>query len=240
MKRLFIRILLYLIQFVNTLLFYLLRMRIFFTILHVLLIIRTHNTMGILKYNEVKERSYIIYEGEPYEVLSSHVARTQQRKPQNQVKMKNLIDGRGVNATFRSSDTIEEADVYRRDAQYLYNKGHEFWFCEPNNPKERFMLEEDIIDEGTRRFLSEREIVQLVIFEYDDEEKIIGIKLPLKMDFTVAEAPPNIKGDTATGGNKIVTLENGAEVQAPLFINVGDVIRVNTETGEYSERVEKN
>lgn len=195
--------------------------------------------MGILKYNEVRERSYIIYEGEPYEVLSSHVARTQQRKPQNQVKMKNLIDGRGVNATFRSSDTIEEADISRRDARYLYSKREEYWFCDPDNPKDRFMLDEADIDDQTRRFLKEQEIVQLMIFEHNDEEKIIGVKLPMKMDFTVAEAPPNIKGDTATGGNKIVTLDNGTEVQAPLFINVGDVIRVNTDTGEYSERVEK-
>lgn len=195
--------------------------------------------MGILKYNEVKERSYIIYEGEPYEVISSHVARTQQRKPQNQVKMKNLIDGRGVNATFRNSDTIEEADVYKKDAQYLYNKKDEYWFCEPNNPKERFMLNEESIDESVLNFLKEQEIVQLVIFDYDDEEKIIGVKLPMKMDFTVAEAPPNIKGDTATGGNKVVTLDNGATVNAPLFINTGDIIRVNTETGEYVERVEK-
>lgn len=196
--------------------------------------------MSLLKYNEVKERSYIIYEGEPYEVLSSHVARTQQRKPQNQVKMRNLIDGRGVNATFRSSDTIEAAEISKREALFLYQKRNEFWFCDPDNKGDRFMLDESAISENTIRFMKENEPVTLLIFEYNDEERIIGVSLSMKMDFTVTEAPPNIKGDTATGGTKMVTLENGAVISAPLFVNSGDVIRVNTETGEYAERVEKN
>jgi elongation factor P len=196
--------------------------------------------MALLKYNEIKERSYIIYEGVPYEVLSAHVARTQQRKPQNQVKMKSLIDGRGVNATFRSSDTVEQADIVKRDAKYLYQKRGEFCFCDPKNPGDRFMLNEEVISENTLRFLKVDEIAQLLIFDYQDEEQIIGVSLPMKMDFIVSEAPPNIKGDTATGGNKVVTLENGTTVSAPLFINTGDTIRVNTETGEYVERVEKN
>ncbi|MCD8494548.1 MAG: hypothetical protein LRY41_00795 [Candidatus Pacebacteria bacterium] len=196
--------------------------------------------MALLKYNEIREKKYIIYENEPYEVLSSHVARTQQRKPQNQVKMRNLIDGRGVNETFRSSDTVEEADISKREAKYLYQKGTEYWFSAPDNPKDRFMLSEESIDDQTKRFMRQNENVSLLIFEYHDEERIIGIRLPMKMDFTVTEAPPNIKGDTATGGNKVVTLDNGATVSAPLFVNVGDVIRINTETGDYVERVEKS
>jgi elongation factor P len=193
----------------------------------------------MLNYNEIKERRYIIHEDQPYEVISSHVARTQQRKPQNQVKMRNLIDGHMVNATFRQSDKTEEADISRQEAKFLYQKRDEFWFCTPKDPGDRFMLDEDAIDDTAKKFLKENLLVDMLIFHYDGEEKIIGIRLPLKMDFEVTEAPPNIKGDTATGGTKVVTLENGTTVNAPLFINTGDIIRVNTETCEYVSRQSK-
>jgi elongation factor P len=79
--------------------------------------------------------------------------------------------------------------------------------------------------------------IEAMIFDFDDAEKIIGIKLPVKMEFVVKDAPPAIKGASATGSNKRVTLENGTQAEVPLFINEGDTVRINTETGEYVERV---
>lgn len=194
--------------------------------------------MALLDYNEIKTGKYIVYNDEPFEVLDYHVARTQQRKPQNQVKMRSLISGRAVNETFRVSDTVEEADITKREMKYLYNNKGEYWFCNPQNPSERFTLADAVLGDSAK-FLKENSIVTGLVFEYDDEEKIIGIKLPIKMEFAVKECPPNIKGNTATGGNKPATLENGAVVNVPLFVDVGDIVVVNTETSEYVERVSK-
>jgi len=191
----------------------------------------------MLEYSEIRERKIIIYEDEPCEVLESHVARTQQRKPQNQVKLKSLLSGRTWNATFHASDKADEAEIIKRDVKFLYvNKG-EYWFCDIDNPKNRFQLKESIIGDGIK-FLKSNENVTALVWEDDGEEKIINIKLPVKMEFIVKEAPPSIKGNTANGGGKIVVLENGVNISVPFFIETGDKIRVNTETGDYVERVQ--
>lgn len=192
--------------------------------------------MATLDYNEIKPRKYIVHNNEPFEILESHVARTQQRKPQNQVKMRNMLNGKVIPGTFYASDTAEEADITKREAKFIYENRGEYWFCDPNNPKDRYTISEDIIGTASK-FLKADTMVDLLIFEYDDEEKIIGLSLPIKMTFTVKDAPPAIRGNTSSGGNKLVTLETGAQVTTPLFIEAGEKIIVNTETGEYVERV---
>ena len=192
--------------------------------------------MSTLDYNEIKERKYIVYKNEPFEILESHVARTQQRKPQNQVKMRNMLNGKVIPGTFYSSDTAEEADITKKEAKFIYASRGEYWFCDPENLKDRYKIEENIIGNASK-FLKTDTIVDLLIFEHDDEKKIIGLKLPIKMTFVVKDAPPAIKGNTASGGGKLVTLETGAQVTTPFFIEVGEKIVVNTDTGEYVERV---
>ncbi len=193
--------------------------------------------MALLEYNEIKEGKIIVYNGEPCEVLEAHVARTQQRKPQNQTKLKSLVSGRTYNETFQGSDTVEEADIEKREVKFLYGNRGEYWFADPQDPKNRFKIDEKILGENTIKFLKENTIATALIFDNDGEEQTIGVKLPIKMDFKIKDAPPAIKGNTASGGNKPVTLENGAVVNVPLFIEAGETIRVNTETGEYYERV---
>ena len=195
--------------------------------------------MALLQYNEIRTGKVIVYNDEPCVVLDNHVARTQQRKPQNQVKLKSLISGRTYNETFRSSDTADEADVQKRDIKYLYANKGEYWFCDPADPANRFKLEEVLLADAIP-YLKDNMTVTGMVFDFDDEEKIIGIKLPIKMEFVVKDAPPNIKGDTATGGNKVITLETGTTINAPLFIEIGEKIIVNTETGEYVERAPKS
>lgn len=192
--------------------------------------------MAILEYSEVKERKIILHDGEPYEVVSSHVFRKQQRKPVNATKLKNLINGRMAEVSFQSSDKVEEADMSERKALYLYRAKGEVWFCDEDNKSKRFTISADIVGDKIK-FVKENSVVTLHIFtDKDDNEKIIGVKLPIKVDLAVTEAPPSIKGNTATGGTKIVTLETGATIAAPLFIEVGEKIRINTDTGEYVER----
>lgn len=185
----------------------------------------------MLDYNEIKERKYIIIDGEPYEVLSSHVFRKQQRKPVNQTKLKNLISGRVIEKSFHQSEKVNEADIERKKIKYLYNNKGEFWFCEENDPSQRFTLPEDVI-EGAK-FMKENSLVDAKLFS----DEVIGVSLPIKVQLKVKEAPPAVKGNTATGADKLVTLETGAVVTVPIFIKEGDSIEINTETGEYKGRV---
>ena len=193
--------------------------------------------MALLEYNEIREGKIIIYNNEPCEVLESHVARTQQRKPQNHTKLKSLVGGRTYNATFQGSDTAEAAETEKREVKFLYSKKDEFWFADPEDPKNRFQIPEATVGNAAK-YLKSNENVTAVVWDNDGEEQIISIKLPVKMEFVIKEAPPAIKGNTATGGTKIVTLENGASINVPLFIEAGEKIRINTETGEYVERVQ--
>jgi len=189
-----------------------------------------------LQYNEIREKKIIVYNDEPCEVIESHVARTQQRKPQNQVKLKSLIAGKTIAATFHVSESAPEADIIKRDITFLYHNKGEYWFCEPEDKSKRFKLDEILIG-NAGKFLKQNGNVIALVWENDDEEKIIKITLPIKMEFKVKEAPPAVRGDTSKGGMKVITLENGATLNAPIFINEGDIIRINTETGEYAERV---
>ncbi|MEK7471106.1 MAG: hypothetical protein AAB623_00450 [Patescibacteria group bacterium] len=192
--------------------------------------------MPQLQYSEIREKKIIIHDDEPCEVVESHVARTQQRKPQNQVKLRSLISGKVFPATFHVSKSAYEADIIKRDITFLYQNKGEYWFCDPQDKSNRFKLSEALV--GTvGKFLKQNGNVTAVIWDNDDEETIIKVILPIKMEFFVKEAPPAVRGDTSKGGNKIITLENGATLNAPMFIGEGDIIRINTETGEYVERV---
>jgi elongation factor P len=191
----------------------------------------------MLEYSEIRERKIIIYEDEPCEVMEAHVARTQQRKPQNQVKLKSLLSGRTWNTVFHASDKADEAEISKKDVKFLYANKGEYWFCDPENPKDRFQLKEIILGENVIKFLKPNETVTALVWNNDDEEQIISVKLPVKMEFTIKEAPPSIKGNTANGGGKVAILENGTKIQVPFFVEAGDKVRVNTDTGEYVERV---
>lgn len=198
----------------------------------------------MLEYNEIRQGKIIVYEDEPCEVLDNHVARTQMRKPQNQVKLKSLLSGRTWNATFHAADKADEAEISKKDVKFLYTNKGEFWFCDPSNPKDRFQIKEEIIGQSGQ-FLKENVVVTAVVWEDGDDDpstglglgRIIKIILPIKMEFMVKEAPPAIKGNTASGGGKTAILENGVKVQVPFFIEAGNMIRINTETGDYVERV---
>lgn len=194
--------------------------------------------MATLDYDEIKPRKFILVDGQPFEILESHVARTQKRKPQNQVKMRNLLNGKVIPNTFHASDTAEEADISRREALFLFANKGEYWFCDPKDRAKRFQIDADIIGDGVK-YLKDNTLVDTKIFDYEDEERVIGITLPIKMNFVVKDAPPSMKGNTAAGGGKLVTIETGAQITTPLFIEAGETIVVNTDTGEYVERLKK-
>ncbi len=193
--------------------------------------------MSQLQYNEIREKKIIIYDGEPAEVVESHVARTQQRKPQNQVKLKSLISGKTIAATFHVSDTANEADIEKREVKFLYHNRNEYWFCLPDDPRNRFKLDEALLEDSAKFLKENSNVTALIWTNDDDEEKTIKITLPIKINFLVKEAPPAVRGDTSKGGMKLITLENGSTINAPMFIKEGDIVSINTETGDYVERV---
>lgn len=191
----------------------------------------------MLEYNEVKERKYIVWNGEPYEVLSSHVFRKQQRKPVNQVKMRNLITGKIAENSFHQSEKVEEADISKNKITYLFHKFNrqqkveEYWFSQENNSSERFALSADLVG-SQANFMRQNEPITALVYN----EKIVGISLPIKTNLKVTEAAPAVAGNTAQGATKQVTVETGAKITVPLFIKEDDVLVVNTETGEYVSR----
>ncbi len=187
----------------------------------------------MLSYTELKPGKVIVIDDEPCEIVwSSGIVKKQRQKPHNTVKMKNLVTGATLEKTFTQADKIEEAELDKKPLKFIYAARGKAVFANPDNPKERFEFSQEELQDKLL-YIKEGAVVDALLF--DDE--IIGFKLPIKVDLEVVEAPPNIKGNTAQGGTKTVVVETGLKVTTPLFIEVGDIIRVNTETGEYTERV---
>lgn len=195
--------------------------------------------MAIISYNEATIRKIIMHDGEPYEVLASHVFRKQQRKPVNATKLKNLLSGRVVEHSFQVSDKIEEADISKKSVKFIYEAKGEFWFHPEKTPADRFTIAGPLIGEK-KQWMKPNDVYSAIVWtNEEDEEQIIGVDLPIKMDLKVKESAPAVKGNTSSGASKTVVLETGAEVNVPLFINEGDIVTINTETNEYVGRAEK-
>lgn len=190
--------------------------------------------MAILAYSEITPGKVITFDGNIYLVLKSHVMRKDMGKPSNQTKLRNLKNGKVSEIAFHAAEKVEEAEIEQREVKFLYANRGEAWFCDPEKPSDRFKLLEDVIADQLP-FMKPNMLVEMRTWEGD----LLGVHLPVKMDFVIKDAPPAIKGNTVSGGSKQATLETGAVISVPLFINPGDTIRVNTETGEYTERVEK-
>lgn len=184
-----------------------------------------------LGVNDLKPKTYFIYEDQPCIVLETHHLKMQQRRPVVQTKFRNLLSGKHLERNFAQSDVFEEADVERKEVKFLYNHRDEYWFADPKDSGNRFKLTAELIGDSTK-FLKANTVLEALNWNGN----VINVSLPIKMQFRVAEAPPSIRGDTATGGTKSVTLDTGATIQAPLFVNEGDEIIVNTETSQYVER----
>lgn len=190
--------------------------------------------MSVLSYNEILSKKVIIYDNEPCLVVSHHVFRKQQRKPVNITKLKSLISGRVVENTFHQNETAEEADLDKQNIIFIYENKGEYWFHQTDDKSNRFSLSADLVGPAGR-FIKQNSEVEALLFN----DEIIGIKIPIKVELEVTEAMDAVKGNTSGGAQKEVTLETGATLMVPMFINEGDILSINTETGEYSERISK-
>lgn len=186
----------------------------------------------MFSHTDLKKGVKFILDGQPYEVLESTFVFKGRGSSIVQTKIKNLITGNVISRTFHPGEEFEEAEILKFEAKFLYSHRGRYFFCEKDNPSKRFDLDEEQIGSAAR-FLKPNQIVQGLIFN----EKIINISLPIKIQLKVIEAPPGIKGDRAQAGTKVVTLETGTKINVPLFIEEGDIIEVNTETGQYVRRI---
>jgi len=189
--------------------------------------------MAILgSLNDIKQGQTIIYNGEPYKVMIAKFVRMQQRKPVMQTKLKNLINGKVLEYNFKPGEKVETGSLGYKKVNFLYAAGPEYVFMDNENYEQVSFTKEQLGEQIN--FLKEGPEIKLVIFN----DQAINIELPAKMDFKVTSAPEGIKGDTAQGRvTKTAEIETGFEVAVPLFVKIGDVIKVNTETGDYVERV---
>jgi len=187
--------------------------------------------MSVLDFSDLKGTGQIIkYNNEPYQIIWSNFMRTAQRKPVIQTKMRNLITGKVMEYSFKYGEKIEGADVMRKKGQFLYTDDEGSHFMNPET-FETVMISKDLVADQAR-FLKEGTDILILFYE----DRPIGLDLPVKIDLKVTETAPGIKGDTATGGTKPATLETGHVVNVPLFIKEGDIVRVDTRSGDYVER----
>lgn len=146
-------------------------------------------------------------------------------------KLKNMRTGAIIERTFRTEEKLPSAELEERRVQFLYQSGDEFHFMDTES-YEQFFLPEDQLGDA-REYLKEEIVVTIV----SHRGSPLAVEVPTFVELAVAETDPGVRGDTASGGSKPATLETGAVIQVPLFINVGDRLRVDTRTGTYIERV---
>lgn len=185
----------------------------------------------MLSINDIGLGSVISHNGQPYQVTYTQHVKMGRGGANLKTKLKNLITGQVLEITYSGGDKVEEADLERSKANFLYRENNSCYFMDNEN-YEQFSLDKTAVGEPAD-FLKEGETVDVLIFE----QKPVAVKVPVKVELKVIQSPPGVKGDTAGSASKVVTLETGREIKAPLFINEGDVIKINTETGEYVERV---
>jgi elongation factor P len=189
--------------------------------------------MAVYSTNEFKSGLKILLDGDPYSIIENEYVKPGKGQAFNRVKIRNLKTGRVVERTFKSGDTAEGADVVEQDMQYLYNDGQFWYFMQPDTFEQIGAGEKAV--EDAKQWLKEEMSVIMTLWD--------GVPLyvaaPNHVELKIVETDPGVRGDTATGGQKPAKLETGAVVRVPLFINEGEVIRVDTRTGNYISRVKQ-
>ena len=182
--------------------------------------------------NDIKKGLSVLVEGEPYVVVEANFVRMQQRKPVMQTKLKNLINGKVAEINYHPGDKVEEANLQRKKVDYLYNDGDNYYFMSQDD-FEQFTIEKSSIINQVG-FMKDGDKVDALYFNNNP----VSISLPPKVELKIISAPDGVKGNSAQGRvTKTAELETGMGIQVPLFVKEGDTIRINTDTGEYVERV---
>lgn len=187
--------------------------------------------MATYSTNEFRPGLKIMLDGEPCSIIDNEFVKPGKGQAFNRVKVRYLLSGRVVEKTFKSGDSVEAADVIEKDMRYLYNDG-EFWYFLDENTFEQVAADEKAMSEA-KLWIKEQDECTVVTWD----NKPIQVTAPSFVTLKVIETDPGVRGDTSSGGSKPATLETGAVVRVPLFIDVNEMIKVDTRTGEYVGRV---
>lgn len=187
--------------------------------------------MATYSTNEFRSGLKVMLEGDPCTILENEFVKPGKGQAFNRVRLRNLKTGRVWERTFKSGESIEAADVIDTDMQYLYNDGSFWHFMEPES-YEQYAAGDAAVGDAAQ-WLKEQDTCIITLWNGDP----LAVTPPNFVELEITETDPGIKGDTASGGSKPATLSTGAVVKVPLFVNQGEVIRVDTRTGEYVSRV---
>jgi elongation factor P len=189
--------------------------------------------MAIYNTNEFRAGLKVIIDGDPCSIIESEFVKPGKGQAFNRVKLRNLKTGRVIERTFKSGESVEAADVVDTEMQYLYTDGEHWHFMSPET-YEQYQADAEAMGEGAK-WLKEEDVCAVTLWN----GRILSVSPPNFVVLEVTDAEPGIKGDTAGAGGKTATLETGAVVRVPLFIQAGERIKLDTRTGEYVGRVKE-
>lgn len=189
--------------------------------------------MATFSTNEFKPGLKVMLDTDPCSIMENEYVKPGKGQAFNRVKLRNLKNGRVIERTFKSGDTLPAADVVDVEAQYLYNDGQHWHFMNPET-FEQFSADEPALEDA-KRWLKEQDVCMVTLWNGQP----LTVNAPNFVTLKITETDPGIRGDTSGGGSKPATLETGAVVRVPLFLQPGEVIRIDTRTGEYLSRAKE-
>lgn len=189
--------------------------------------------MATYSTNEFKSGLKVMLDNDPCSIIENEFVKPGKGQAFNRVKLRNLKTGRVLERTFKSGESLPSADVIELELQYLYNDGSAFHFMHPTS-YEQYAVNNTTMSEA-QTWIKEQDMCTVTLWN----SVPIAVTAPIFVSLKVTHTDPGIKGDTAAGGSKPATLETGANVRVPLFINEGDLLKIDTRTGEYVSRAKK-
>lgn len=185
----------------------------------------------MISTTEFKKGAKIEYNGDPYEILDFQHVKMQQRAPIVRTKIKNLKTRQVLEETFKAGDKFDAPELEEKNMRYLYGQGDTYFFMDTENYEQFSLSSEQLGD--SKKFLKENMEVKILYYRGSP----LTVQMPVFVELKIVETAPGIRGDTATGGSKPATIETGAVLKVPFHLNEGDVIKIDTRTSEYIERV---
>lgn len=189
--------------------------------------------MAMYSTNEFKPGLKVMLEGDPCNIVENEFVKPGKGQAFNRVKFRNLKTGRVWERTMKSGESLEAADVADRDMQYLYSDGEHWHFMDPES-FDQYAADEKVVGDA-KLWLKEEAICIITLYN----NQPLSVTPPNFVELVIVETDPGIRGDTATGGTKPAKLSTGAVVKVPLFVSQGEIVRVDTRTGEYVSRVKE-
>ena len=189
--------------------------------------------MASYSTNEFKAGLKIMLDGDPCSIIENEFVKPGKGQAFNRVKIRNLKNGRVIERTFKSGESVEGADVIEMDMQYLYSDG-EFWHFMVADTFEQYSADEKAVGEA-QKWLKEQDTCTVTLWN----DVPLQVDTPNFVQLKITETDPGVRGDTSGGGGKPATLETGAVVRVPLFVQIDELIKVDTRTGEYVSRVKE-